>query len=183
MIDSSKRERFQALVLAHLNSAFNLACWLTRSRQDAEDVTQEACLRAFKFFDSFHGDDGRTWLLTIVRNTFYTWYRGHHRQEQNAEFDEEYHSREETGAAGAAQADNNPETLLMHKDNERLLQQALESLPLEYREVIVLRELEGLSYKQIAGIAGIPIGTVMSRLGRGRKLLATILRRACRERS
>jgi RNA polymerase sigma-70 factor (ECF subfamily) len=181
MIESTKQERFQSLVLAHMNSAFNLACWLTRSRQDAEDITQEACLRAFKFFDSFHGDAGRAWLLTIVRNTFYTWYSGHRRQELNAEFDEECHSHEETGDAGAAQADTNPETLLMHKDNERLLQQALESLPLEYREVIVLRELEGLSYKQIAGIAGIPIGTVMSRLGRGRKLLATILTNACRE--
>jgi len=94
------------------------------------------------------------------------------------EFDEERHSHEE---AGVAQADNNPETLLMHKDDERLLRQAIERLPLEYREVIVLRELEDLSYKQIAGIAGIPMGTVMSRLGRGRKLLAAMLTSASRD--
>jgi len=173
-----KKERYQALMLAHMNSAFNLACWLTRSRADAEDIVQEACLRAYKFFDSFHGDDGRAWLLAIVRNTFYTWHSENRKQEPTMEFDEERHSHEE---AGVAQADNNPETLLMHKDDERLLRQAIERLPLEYREVIVLRELEDLSYKQIAGIAGIPMGTVMSRLGRGRKLLAAMLTSASRD--
>ncbi|MDB5764392.1 MAG: polymerase subunit sigma [Herminiimonas sp.] len=175
MIDSEKKKRFQALMLPHLNSAFNLACWLTRSRQDAEDVVQEAYLRAFKFFDSFHGEDGRAWLLTIVRNTFYTWYQENHEQRQNMLFDEALHSFEATDAVGMKHADNNPETLLMHKDSERLLQQALEALPLEFREVMVMREMEDLSYKQIAGIVGIPIGTVMSRLGRGRRLLAKIL--------
>src|SRR5690349_12116514 len=152
MIDSTKKKRFQALVLPHLNSAFNLACWLTRSRQDAEDVVQEAYLRAFKFLDSFHGEDGRAWLLTIVRNTFYTWYQENHEQKQNSLFDEELHSYEATDAAGIEHVDNNPETLLMHRDSERLLQQALEALPLEFREVMVMRELEALSYKQIAGI-------------------------------
>jgi RNA polymerase sigma factor (sigma-70 family) len=175
MIASAKNKRFQALVLPHLNSAFNLACWLTRSRQDAEDVVQEACLRAFKFFDGFHGDDGRAWLLTIVRNTFYTWYQKNHEQKQNTLFDEGLHSVDAQDAAGMGHADNNPETLLIRKDSERLLRQGLEALPLEFREVMVMRELEDLSYKQIAGIVGIPIGTVMSRLGRGRKLLAKIL--------
>jgi RNA polymerase sigma factor (sigma-70 family) len=182
MIDSAKKKRFQALVLPHLDSAFNLACWLTRSRQDAEDVVQEACLRAFKFFDSFRGEDGRAWLLTIVRNTFYTWYRENHEQRQNTLFDEELHGVEATDAGGMEHADNNPETLHMRKDSERLLQQALEALPLEFREVMVMRELEDLSYKQIAGIVGIPIGTVMSRIGRGRKLLAKILGPANQER-
>lgn len=175
MIASAKNKRFQTLVLPHLNSAFNLACWLTRSRQDAEDVVQEACLRAFKFFDGFHGDDGRAWLLTIVRNTFYTWYQKNHEQKQNTLFDEDLHSVGAQDATGMGHADNNPETLLIRKDSERLLQQGLEELPLEFREVMVMRELEDLSYKQIAGIVGIPIGTVMSRLGRGRKLLAKIL--------
>lgn len=178
MIDSAKKKRFQALVLPHLNSAFNLACWLTGSRQDAEDVVQEAYLRAFKFFDSFHGEDGRAWLLAIVRNTFYNWYRINRGQGENSLFDEALHSTDAanaTIAAGMEHADNNPETLLMQKDSGRLLQQALEALPLEFREVMVMRELEDLSYKQIAGIVGIPIGTVMSRLGRGRKLLAKIL--------
>ncbi|TCT05714.1 sigma-70 family RNA polymerase sigma factor [Paralcaligenes ureilyticus] len=175
MIASAKNKRFQTLVLPHLNSAFNLACWLTRSRHDAEDVVQEACLRAFKFFDGFHGDDGRAWLLTIVRNTFYTWYQKNHEQKQNTLFDEDLHSADAQDAAGMEHADNNPETLLMRKDSERLLQQGLEALPLEFREVMVMRELEDLSYKQIAGVVGIPIGTVMSRLGRGRKLLAKIL--------
>ncbi|SDY43975.1 RNA polymerase sigma-70 factor, ECF subfamily [Collimonas sp. OK242] len=181
MIDSTKKQRFQASVLPHLNSAFNLACWLTRSRQDAEDVVQEAYLRAFKFFDSFHGDDSRAWLLTIVRNTFYTWYQEQQKQRQQTVFDEDVHICQTGDGSGMAYADNNPETLLMQKDSERQLQQALQALPLEFREVMVMRELEELSYKQIAAIVGIPIGTVMSRLGRGRKLLATILAPARQE--
>jgi RNA polymerase sigma factor (sigma-70 family) len=175
MADSTKKKRFQAIVLPHLNSAFNLACWLTRSPQDAEDVVQEAYLRAFKFFDNFHGEDSRAWLLTIVRNTFYTWYQDNQKQRQETSFDEELHNSDASEDVGMTHADNNPETLLMQKDSERQLQQALDALPLEFREVMVMRELEDLSYKQIAGIVGIPIGTVMSRLGRGRRLLATIL--------
>ncbi|AMO94971.1 RNA polymerase sigma factor, sigma-70 family protein [Collimonas fungivorans] len=181
MLVPTKKQRFQANVLPHLNSAFNLACWLTRSRQDAEDVVQEAYLRAFKFFDGFHGDDSRAWLLTIVRNTFYTWYQEQQKQRQETAFDEEMHDFGAVDVAGMAFADNNPETLLMQKDSERQLQQALQALPLEFREVMVMRELEELSYKQIAAIVGIPIGTVMSRLGRGRKLLAAILAPARQE--
>jgi RNA polymerase sigma factor (sigma-70 family) len=175
MSDLEKRERFQAVVMPYLNSAFNLASWLTRNSDDAQDVAQEAYLRAFKFFDGFHGEDARSWLLTIVRNTFYSWYQENHDQRGNAPFDEEIHSLGGVDAAGMEHVDNNPETLLALKDSERLLKQALDALPLEFREVMVLRELEDLSYKQIAGIIGIPIGTVMSRLGRGRKLLAKML--------
>ncbi|WP_211464117.1 sigma-70 family RNA polymerase sigma factor [Collimonas silvisoli] len=181
MIEPTKKQRFQASVLPHLNSAFNLACWLTHSRQDAEDVVQEAYLRAFKFFDGFHGEDSRAWLLAIVRNTFYTWYQEHQKQRQETAFDEEMHNFNACGIVGTESADNNPETLLMQKDSERQLQQALQALPLEFREVMVMRELEELSYKQIAAIVGIPIGTVMSRLGRGRKLLAAILAPARQE--
>lgn len=178
MTDMPKKELFQALVLAHLNSAFNLACWLTRSRQDAEDVVQEACMRAFRYFDAFHGDDGRAWLLAIVRNTFYTWYCENRKREDTMAFDEECHSHQE---ANPAERDDNPEVLLMRKDQQRVLQQAIEKLPLAYREVIVLRELEDLSYKEIASIVDISIGTVMSRLGRGRKLLAAMLTSQSRE--
>jgi RNA polymerase sigma-70 factor (ECF subfamily) len=175
MTESNKEERFQTMVLPYLDSAFNLARWLTRSHQDAEDIVQESYLRAFKFFDSFHGEDGRAWMLGIVRNTFYTWYQQKKTEAQSTEFEEELHSIKAEDSAATQYADNNPEALLIQKDNRRGLQQALEVLSVEFREVIVLRELEDLSYKQIAAIAGIPIGTVMSRLGRGRKQLAEIL--------
>ncbi|MEJ1958309.1 MAG: sigma-70 family RNA polymerase sigma factor [Nitrosomonadales bacterium] len=167
MTASTKEQRFQAMVLPHLNSAFNLARWLARSHQDAEDIVQEAYLRAFKFFDSFHGEDGRAWLLGIVRNTFYTWYQQNKVQAQNIQFEEVLHSVEAADATAAQCSENNPEYLLIQQDSRRQMQQALEALPVEFREVMVMRELEELSYKQIAEIVGIPIGTVMSRLGRG----------------
>lgn len=132
--------------------------------------------KAFKFFGGFHGEDGRAWLLAIVRNTFYSWHGALRERQQSMEFDEE--SLLASGVALAASPEGDPEALLMRKDDQRLLQQALAQLPVEYREVIVLRELGDLSYRQIAGIAGIPIGTVMSRLGRGRKLMAALLERA-----
>jgi len=175
MTASTKEQRFQAMMLPHLNSAFNLARWLARSHQDAEDIVQEAYLRAFKSFDGFHGEDGRAWLLSIVRNTFYTWYQQNKTQAQNTQFDEELHGARIEDATAAQYADNNPEALLIQKESRRQMQQALETLSVEFREVMVMRELEDLSYKQIAGIIGIPIGTVMSRLGRGRKQLAEIL--------
>jgi RNA polymerase sigma-70 factor (ECF subfamily) len=175
MTESNKEKRFQTMVLPYLDAAFNLARWLTRSHQDAEDIVQESYLRAFKFFDSFHGEDGRAWMLGIVRNTFYTWYQQKKTEAPSTEFEEELHSIKAEDSAATQYADNNPEALLIQKDNRRGLQQALEVLSVEFREVIVLRELEDLSYKQIAAIAGIPVGTVMSRLGRGRKQLAEIL--------
>lgn len=171
----TKEKRFQAMVLPHLDSAFNLARWLSRSHQDAEDIVQEAYLRAYKFFDGFHGEDGRAWLLSIVRNTFYTWYRQNKAGAQSTQFEEELHSAGSADAGIAQYADNDPEYQLIQKDSQRQMQWALEELSVEFREVMVLRELEDMSYKQIAGIAGIPIGTVMSRLGRGRKQLAEIL--------
>jgi len=133
------------------------------SEQDAQDVVQEAYVRAWTFFDRFHGEDGRAWLLTIVRHTGYTWLQRHRRQELATAFDEEQHSGE--------REDSNPETLLLQQANQQLLREALEALPVEYREVIVLRELEGLSYKEIAGVADLPLGTVMSRLARARQRL------------
>lgn len=177
--ERSRAERFRTMVLPHLDSAFNLARWLTRNPQEAEDIVQEAYLRAFKFFDGFHGEDGRAWLLGIVRNTFYTWYQQNKAQARNTRFEEELHGAHLEDAADTREHD--PEALMMQKDNRRELQRALEGLSVEFREVIVMRELEDLSYKQIAGIVGIPIGTVMSRLGRGRKQLAEILATTDRE--
>lgn len=160
-------DRFRERILPHLDAAFNVACWLTRNRQDGEDVVQEAMLRALKFMGGFHGNDGRVWLLQIVRNTFYGWCKDKHRR-LAVPFDEN-----DDNWPDLAQA--SPETLAMQQDGDRAVQQALARLPLVFREVIVLRELEELSYKEIATIVDIPIGTVMSRLGRGRKLLAASL--------
>jgi len=150
-------------LLSHLDSAYNLARWLTRNDTDAEDLVQEAYLRALKHFQSFHGGDIRPWLLAIVRNTFYTWLRQNRAPERQIPFDEEIHLAEDDHL--------NPEELLLQKANNNLVRHAIEELPAEFREVIVLRELEGLSYKQIADVTEIPVGTVMSRLARARKRL------------
>ena len=167
MIDQSKTRRFEAMVLPHLDAAYNLARWLTRSDHDARDIVQEASLRAFRFFDGFRGENGRAWLLSIVRNTFYSWLEQGRRQGSSTPFDEEAHSME----SGLEPLDNNPESILSRADDARCVNQALARLPLEFREVVVLRDLQDLSYKEIAEVAAIPIGTVMSRLARGRKLL------------
>ncbi len=161
MQEQSKISRFEQAVLPHLDAAYNLARWLTRNEADAEDVVQEAYLRAFKFFGGFHGENSRAWLLTIVRHTSYTWLQQNRAHEMTTEFDEEIHSVES----------DNPETMLLERADRALLKQALEELPVEFREVVVMRELEGLSYKEIAGMIDVPIGTVMSRLARARKRL------------
>jgi RNA polymerase sigma-70 factor (ECF subfamily) len=166
-----RRSRFDRTVLPHLDAAHNLARWLTRNDQDAEDVLQTAALRALQFFDGFHGVNARAWLLTIVRNTFYSWLEQRHRGHEGADpFDEEIHS-----AAGRGADPADPEVELLRQADSRLLRQGFESLPLPLREVMVLRELEGMSYKEIAAIAAIPIGTVMSRLSRARRQLQDFL--------
>ena len=164
-------ERFNLLVLPHLNSAFNLARWLVRNRTDAEDVTQEAMLRAYRFFGGFHGGDARAWLLQIVRNASFSWMEKNRRPEPEAEFNEEVH------------VPNNitPESLAVAGRNRDQLARALETLPPRFREVIVLRELEGCSYKEIAAITSIPIGTVMSALSRARQQLQVALLNPSRE--
>jgi RNA polymerase sigma factor (sigma-70 family) len=154
---------FEQVVLPHLDAAYNLARWLTRNPQDAEDVVQDAYLRAFRFFGGFRGGNGRTWLLKIVRNTCYTRLHQNRAQRSATAFDEQLHT-------DTAESEN-PETLLLRKADGQLLNQALDELSPEFREVLVLLELEGLSYKQIAEVVGIPIGTVMSRLARGRHRL------------
>src|SRR5690349_21363504 len=165
VLDPQERLRFDQLVLPHLDAAFNLARWLMRSRSDAEDVAQEAMLRAFKFFRGFHGGDARAWLLQIVRNTCYTWLEKNRPVATAAEFDEELHT--EPGPT--------PETLAIAGDNRERLTRALEELPARFREVLVLRELEGCSYKEIATITSMPIGTVMSALSRARSRLQRAL--------
>ena len=160
---------FEEVVLPHLDAAYNLARWLTRNTQDAEEVVQEACLRAFRFFDGFQGGNARTWLLKIVRNTCYSWLHQNRAHQPTTAFDEQLH----TDMAES----KNPETLLLQKADGQLLNQALEELPTDFREVLVLLELEGLSYKEIAEVLGIPIGTVMSRLARARHRLRESLSR------
>lgn len=168
MTEQTNIRRFEAIALPHLDAAYNLARWLTRNDRDAEDVVQEACLRAFKFFGGFHGDNGRAWLLGIVRNTCYTWLQKNRKQDLNIPFDEESHS---LGHPDLSPPGDNPETILARNEDLQRLNAALEALPLEFREVVVLRDLEGLTYKEIAEVVAIPLGTVMSRLARGRRLL------------
>jgi RNA polymerase sigma-70 factor (ECF subfamily) len=175
----NRSKRFEEIFAVHLDAAYNLARWLTRDDSNAEDVVQEACLRAFKFIDSFHGGNGRAWLLAIVRNTFYTWLEKNRSQMLNEPFDED------TLAANGHDVDalildanGGVDRLLEREDSRRLVNHALEQLPAEFREVIVLRELEDMSYKEIATVTDIPIGTVMSRLARGRKLLQKHLQQA-----
>jgi RNA polymerase sigma-70 factor, ECF subfamily len=161
-----KLTAFEEGVLPHLDAAYNLARWLTRNDQDAEDVVQEASLRAFRYWKGFSGGDCRSWLLAIVRNTFYTWVRQQSVQPELTEDGE------------VDDVDNSipdPETTLLQNCDREMLSLALEDLPVEFREAIVLREMEGLSYKEIADIAGVPVGTVMSRLARGRRRLQIYL--------
>lgn len=157
---------FEETVLPHLDAAYNLARWLTRNERDAEDVVQEAFLRALRHFRTFKGGDARPWLLAIVRNTFYTWLK-HNRPPEEEIVDENKQPH--------AEDVSDPETLLLREADRQLLRNALDRLPKEFLEVIVLREFEELSYKQIAEVIQIPAGTVMSRLARARKRLAEIL--------
>jgi len=163
-LESSALARFEAVVLPHLDAAYTLARYLTRNAHDAEDVVQDACLRALKYFDGFRGEPGtsaRAWVLTIVRNTAHSWYKQHRTDGLAVEFDEREHS--------PAVTDSQPEA-------RETLGRALDRLAPEFREVIVLRELQGLSYKEISDVTGVPVGTVMSRLSRARARLQEALR-------
>jgi RNA polymerase sigma factor (sigma-70 family) len=157
------RERFEQALLPHLDAAYNLARWLTRNDHDAEDLVQAAYLRALKFFGGSNMTNNRAWLLTIVRNTCYTWLEQKHARGTSTTFDEDIH--------GVESDDMDPERQLLRKDQKQSVRRAVEELPPELREVVVLREMEGLSYKEIAAIAEIPQGTVMSRLSRARERL------------
>ncbi|MGH9714943.1 MAG: sigma-70 family RNA polymerase sigma factor [Candidatus Acidiferrales bacterium] len=162
--------RFEQIVLPHLDAAYNLARWLVRSPEDAQDIVQESYLRAFKFFGGFQGGDPRAWLLKIVRNTSYTFLEKNRPASLAEEFDEKTHATE----AGPPDA----ESEMVRSAESRMLREALDELPVNFREILVLRELEGLSYKEIAELVNVPIGTVMSSLARGRERLREVLLRA-----
>jgi RNA polymerase sigma-70 factor, ECF subfamily len=171
-LESRELGRFEAVVLPHLDAAYTLARYLTRNAHDAEDVVQDACLRAIRHFESFSGEEetsARAWLLAIVRNAAYSARRRHRAEDVATEFDEKSHSD--------TVADEHPEAALLRSAAKESLARALDGLAPEYREVIVLRELQGLSYKEMSDVAGVPVGTVMSRLSRAR----TRLQRALRE--
>ena len=165
MNESTRRGRFAAAMLPHLDAAHNLARWLLTNRQDAEDAVQDSYVRALTYFDSFHGEDGRAWLLAIVRNTCFEWLR---KQRNHIEMPvEDLELARDRGLS--------PEALQLRKADQLRVRESVEALPAEFREVLVLREMEGMSYKQIARITGTPIGTVMSRLARSRRRLFEIL--------
>lgn len=166
---------FEEAVMPHLDAAYNLARWLMRNEADAQDMVQEAYLRALRFFGGFHGTDARAWLLTIVRNTCYTWLKRSRSVQLSVDFDELVLTKESD--------EPDPEVSHVLKVRAQLINEAIEKLPIEFREVVILRELEELSYKEIASITGIPIGTVMSRLSRARKRLFVCLRGVARANS
>ena len=164
MPDTARRERFEQTVLPHLDAAYSLARWLTRNDHDAQDVTQEAFLRAFRFFDGYHGGNMRSWLLTILRNTCYTWMHQNRRPDTTELFNEEIHSPESAGSI-------DPENQALSNVDKQTLHRAIEELPEVFREALVLREIEGMSYKEIADVTSVSLGTVMSRLARARSRL------------
>jgi RNA polymerase sigma-70 factor (ECF subfamily) len=165
--ESPRLTEFERQVLPHLDAAYNLARFLMRKDQDAEDIVQESALRAFRFFDSFRGENSRAWFLSIVRNTAFTALKRNRMDEQTIGFDEELHGGQIPALdAGIA---------LDRAQDRQTVRAAIEELPAEFREAITLRELEGLSYKDIADIADVPIGTIMSRLARARRQLQTLL--------
>ena len=167
MSDQSKVDRFEELALPHLDAAYNLARWLVHNESDAEDLVQEALLRAFKSFSGYYGGNSRAWLLTIVRNTCYTWLQ----QKQVLRLAEPIEDKlDEVGLDFA-----DPEVLLVQRIDAQMVRQSLQELPIEFREVMVLREMEDFSYKEIAKVVDLPLGTVMSRLARGRKRLHALL--------
>jgi RNA polymerase sigma-70 factor (ECF subfamily) len=160
----SKQEYFERVMLPYTNAAYNLARWMTRNEHDAEDVVQEAYLRAFAAVDGFRSDgNGRSWILAIVRNTCFTWLQRNRPKEVVSTPDDDLD--------GTADTSLDPEQTLILTSRRDLFKKALEELPWQYREILILREMEELSYRAIAQVAGIPLGTVMSRLARARKQL------------
>jgi RNA polymerase sigma factor (sigma-70 family) len=165
---SMGRRSFEEVVVPHLDAAFNYARWLAGNEPDAEDVVQDASVRAFRFFSSLRGEDARAWLLTIVRHAWYARLSSQRAaRTASLEYDEMADTRPEESLG--------PEALLMQRQTVDRVRRAVEQLPVDFREVVVLRELEGLSYKEIAAIVGIPMGTVMSRLARARERLIAVL--------
>lgn len=167
--------RFDEVMLPHLDAAYNLARWLSGSGAEADDVVQEAYLRAFRLFAGYTDDNARAWLLTIVRNTWFTQWR-QMRRDAASPIDDATRASDDVLSGWRDDSGDNPENILVRQQDVALVRRALALLPVEFREVVVLRELEGLSYKEVAAVMGIPIGTVMSRLARGRLLLGAAVR-------
>lgn len=167
MPDQKSSWDFEQEILPHLDAAYNLARWLTHNEQDAQDVVQEAYVRAFRFFSTFRGGNARAWVLRIVRNTCYNWLQENRPLQSAAEFDEDLF--------GADRDTPNPEEALLQNASDKMVRQALEALPLKYREVLILREFDGMSYNEIAEVTRLPRGTVMSRLSRARVGLRALL--------
>ncbi len=166
MTEQNWPSTFEQAVLPHLDAAYNLARWLTRNEQDAQDVVQESYLRAFRFFAGFRGGNARAWLMQIVRTTCYTWSHANRPLQEATEFDENLFPDSRNP---------NPEEVVLQNDSGAVLRKALEMLPPNFREVLILRELEGMSYREIAAITGMPAGTVMSSLSRARGRLRQAL--------
>jgi RNA polymerase sigma factor (sigma-70 family) len=160
-------DRFEQTVLPHLGAAYNLAKWLTQNVHDADDVVQESCLRAFQFFSGYRGGDSRAWFLRIVRNTCYTWIRKNRPTELSFSIDDK--------TIEIASTERTPEEAALRKVDSALLAKAIDNLPAEFRETLILRDLEGLSYKEIADVIEAPLGTVMSRLARARRRVVETL--------
>ena len=173
MFEQKQFPNFEQAVLPHLDAAYNLARWLMRNEQDAQDIAQEAYLRAFRFFPGFRGGDARSWLMKIVRNTCYSWLHANRPLQEATEFDENLLPPDSCAL--------NPEEAVLQNDSQTQVRKALEKLPPNYREVLILRELEGMSYKEIADITGMPAGTVMSSLSRARGQLRQILTGSTKE--
>jgi RNA polymerase sigma-70 factor (ECF subfamily) len=172
-VSDNKRTRFEKSISPHVDAAYNLARWLTRNEHDAQDVVQEALLRAFTFFEGFRGVDARAWVLKIVRNTCFTWLQDNRPAEVTAVHGSELNDMPPPVYSGPG---DDPEILALRRTTALEINDALAGLPPSLREVVVLRELEGMSYKEIATVIDAPIGTVMSRLARGRADLRRLLR-------
>lgn len=173
LTDHDRSRRFERLVLPHLDAAFALARWLTRDNADAADVVQEAYLRAYRYFDGFEGAEARPWLLSIVRRCAYDWLG---RRKGTVPLDEIAESEVDADSPMRVGTPD-PEAAAIRNDDARRVNRLIEGLPAEFREVLVLRELQDLSYAEIADIIAAPVGTVMSRLSRARALLRRRLAR------
>jgi len=181
LADEAQRARFERLVLPHADAAYSLAFWLMRDAAQAEDAVQEAYLRAFRFFAAFRGENARPWLLGIVRNTCYDLLAAERRSGCSEEFDEFNHGAEAIAQGAVVSFPVNPEAAAIENAEHELLRRSLRALPVEFREALVLREFHECSYREIAAIAGVPLGTVMSRLSRGRRLLLRALSVPCKD--
>jgi RNA polymerase sigma factor (sigma-70 family) len=170
MMDQDQRTRFETQVLPLMPEAYNLARWFMKNESDARDAVQETYLKAFRYFESFQGDSGRAWLLRIVRNVCYDALRAKETERNVISLDEEAAAEVPDSAPG-------PNILAIQNSTKLRIREALETLPLEFRTVIILREFDGFSYKEISDIAGVPVGTVMSRLSRARQQLAVLLQK------